>query len=106
MDLINELGSKMSGKTETKSVTTEKQSERGTDFVNSATGTGTANTTQVTNKEEPVSKQDSGTTDNWTLESALKEVKKLREENKHVRVKYEDTVTSLKKELDERVQTI
>lgn len=93
------------GKTETKvPLATVTQTERGTDFVTEAKGTGTA--AQSTSKEEPASKAEATSTDSWTLESALKEVKKLRDENKQVRVRYEDTVTTLKKELDERVQTI
>lgn len=42
-------------------------------------------------------------TDNWTLDNALKEIKKLREENKATRIKYSEAVDNLKKESDTRI---
>lgn len=40
----------------------------------------------------------------WTAESALKEVKKLREENKAYRIKYETQIDQIKQETDARVK--
>jgi myosin heavy subunit len=40
--------------------------------------------------------------DSWTKESAFKEIKRLREENKTYRVKYEEKLEGLKKEVDEK----
>ncbi len=41
-------------------------------------------------------------TDDWTKDSALKEVKKLREENKSVRLKYQEQVEKFKQEQEAR----
>jgi hypothetical protein len=41
--------------------------------------------------------------DSWTKDSALKEIKRLREENKTYRVKYAEKVDSLKAEMDKRL---
>lgn len=66
-------------------------------------------TDAVTAKEEPTvsvsnSSGSSATeADNWTLENALKEIKKLREENKATRIKYSEAVDHLKKESDTRI---
>lgn len=103
MDLLDQLGKKETAPTnivpqakpvsnvDSKKVNTTPELDRGLDIINAA---------KVESKVEP-SATDS--TSSWTMDSAMKEIKKLRDENKHVRVKYEDTVTSLKKELDERV---
>src|SRR5579863_7562022 len=40
--------------------------------------------------------------DDWTKDSALKEVKKLREENKSVRLKYQEQVEKFKQEQEAR----
>lgn len=42
--------------------------------------------------------------DDWTKDSALKEVKKLREENKAVRIKYQEQVEKFKAEQDARAE--
>jgi len=41
----------------------------------------------------------------WTIESAFKEIKKLREENKATRIKYEESVEKLKAEAEARIST-
>jgi hypothetical protein len=44
--------------------------------------------------------------DSWSKEDALKEVKKLREENKSVRTKYSESVETLKSEMELRVAAV
>ena len=46
----------------------------------------------------------SDTVDSWTKESALKEVKKLREENKSVRIKYQEQIETIKAETEARLK--
>lgn len=50
--------------------------------------------------EEPTG----GQTNDWTTDSALKEVKKLREENKAYRIKYQQELEKLKVESDARLE--
>ena len=128
-DLLNKLGSKTSGEgvdksTPSQSSATATTSEntastdntalnRGLDMLKTAatksdtvtsikTNTGVVEpNTASTNKVEP-----SGSADNnneWTLENALKEVKKLRDENKTTRIKYAEAVEKLKVESDSRI---
>lgn len=42
----------------------------------------------------------------WSMDSALKEIKKLREENKNQRLKYSEKLDSFRKENDEKLQSI
>jgi len=42
--------------------------------------------------------------DTWTKDSALREVKKLREENRASRIKYEEMVSNFKQEMDSRLK--
>lgn len=58
-------------------------------------------------KVEPYGENESKSTpkgDEWTTESALREIKKLREENKAYRLKYSEQLDSLKKEAESKVQ--
>lgn len=49
---------------------------------------------------EPTGSQ---TNDDWTTDSALKEIKKLREENKQYRLKYAEQITQVKEEAEARL---
>lgn len=122
MDMLTKLGSK----TETSGVdnsTTNQNGAAGKDPALTANGSRGANlldqvgkktedtTTTVSNdsktepttsKEEPAGK--AGDPNTWTTESALKEVKKLREENKTNRIKYEESLDRLKSETEARLQ--
>jgi hypothetical protein len=89
--------------------TKEGSIDRGANLL-SAAGSKTANaaateqagsaedTVQENVKTSPVQNPDS-----WTKDSALKEMKKLREENKASRLKYEDMVSKLKTEMESRL---
>jgi hypothetical protein len=110
MDLIDTLGTKMS-ETEPKKqpIVTEPQIERGTSLLDGGKvdkGSGGQVNAQTSTPVEPSTDTAKNSQTDWTVESALKEVKKLREENKHTRLKYEEQVESLKKDLDVRVQNI
>lgn len=52
---------------------------------------------------ETVSNKDEGNSD-WTTDSALKEIKKLRDENKAYRIKYEEKLDQLKLEAEAKVK--
>jgi vacuolar-type H+-ATPase subunit I/STV1 len=120
MDILNSLGSKK----ETSGVETSTTSQTGQskdpalaanglrgvnmiDQVGKPADEGKTSTTNnvseepKANKEEPVGKNDTTT---WTVDSALKEVKKLREENKTTRLKYEESLEKLKAETEARLQ--
>jgi DNA repair exonuclease SbcCD ATPase subunit len=58
------------------------------------------------NKVEPSGTDNAGVDDpdTWTKDSAFKEVKKLREENKTYRLKYQEQIESLKMETEARMQ--
>jgi vacuolar-type H+-ATPase subunit I/STV1 len=119
MDILNKLGSKK----ETSGVdssTTNQTGAASSDPALTANGSRGANlldqvgtktaevtTSTVSNdsgpntiKEEPSgAKGDSS----WTVDSALKEVKKLREENKATRIQYAESLDKLKVETDQRL---
>lgn len=119
MDILNSLGSKK----ETSGVETSTTSQTGQskdpalaangargvnmiDQVGKQADEGKTSTTSnvsnesTTSKEEPTGKGDPST---WTVDSALKEVKKLREENKATRIKYEESLEKLKLETEARL---
>lgn len=82
-DLLAKLGGKESQNIAEKTVTSSAESGQSQ---NSASGT-----------EEPT-----GGNNDWTTDSALKEVKKLREENKAYRLKYQQELEKLKLETEAR----
>lgn len=62
--------------------------------------------TSTASKKDSSKVEPSGTVtdpDTWTKDSALKEIKRLRDENKTYRVKYEEKLESLKSEMDKRI---
>ena len=121
MDLLNTMGKKPTTseppKQEPTSATQPTKLEtnippvaiKHSDMLSQATGTGTTGgviaETKTTEpaveppKPEPVSDPDS-----WTKDSAFKEVKRLREENKTYRLKYEEKLDKLKSEAEQRIQ--
>ncbi len=113
-DLLNALNSKMSSTTnepvKKEQVATETTLERGTNLISQAPGTtkteSSTNTETSVQKEEPSKTTVETDPSTWTLESALKEVKKAREEAKLNRHKYEEAVDTLKKQLDDRVTAV
>lgn len=127
MDLINKLGAKQSAEgagspepsqesrgasVSVNKVAVDAATEVGLDLTRKASKSATAATDQTTveskapekgfTKEEP-SKPESVLGDDWTVESALKEVKKLREENKATRIKYAESIQQLKSEADSKI---
>lgn len=86
-DLLGKLGSKGSQATAELNVTSSTESGQPLKSVSST--------------EEPTG----GQVDDWTKDSALKEVKKLREENKAYRLRYQQEVEKLKQESDARLDT-
>src|SRR3990167_126672 len=130
-DLLTKLGSKNNTSTEGTGnpEPRQKQSQSndelgglkgtsiGKDMLNSvnskseSAATGQANTADVKKesnsspKVEPKDEETVSEPSTWTKESALKEVKKLREENKAYRQKYEESVEELKKRTEERMQS-
>ena len=56
-------------------------------------------------KEEPSGSETVNNPDSWTKDSAFKEIKKLREENKAYRVKYAEQLETLEKTADDRLKS-
>lgn len=119
MDLLEKLGSKGEGSKEVKSNVNASsngvaQTDRGDDLIakmgKAEVSVETkpepeAKVTESASKEEPAAGE-TASTSSWTVESALKEVKKLREENKSVRLKYEEQVEKLKADVEAKVSAI
>jgi hypothetical protein len=112
MDLINKIGAKpqdsVNKKIENNAAGT---ADIGADLLKTAQGTGTKveeKKVEVKAEEKKVeeSKKEEVIVDaeDWTKESAFKEVKRLREENKAYRIKYEEKLTSLKDETESRIK--
>src|SRR5258707_679105 len=109
MDLINKLGKEKADKTEKPidtAVPAVKHAGAG-DMISQAKGTGTKVETETKQPEETTETKASenpdsegvADPDSWTKDSAFKEVKKLREENKTYRIKYEEKLLGLKDEM-------
>lgn len=108
-----------SGSAKAQVVETGPTLSRGADMLKSATKsespandsqayTDGSDVTSLTNKVEPavsVSNPSSNSAESgdWSLENALKEIRKLREENKATRIKYSEAVDQLKKDSDTRI---
>jgi DNA repair exonuclease SbcCD ATPase subunit len=86
-DLLNTVGSNKS-----ESAATDQSGSAGVKNSNSPDSSG---------KGEPTGADASS--GEWTTDSLFKEIKKLREENKTVRIKYQENVESLKKDMDNRI---
>lgn len=83
--------------------------KRGENLLARTAGTGNAETTQQTNAEEVQEHVDPKTVknpDDWSKDSALKEVLKLREENKMNRVKFQEQLDKISKENEVKVAKI
>lgn len=87
-DLLGKVGTKSSDS----SAATSSQASAGSNPASSAVEP-TRNETVVNKEGEP---------GDWSLDSAYKEIKKLREENKQYRIKYSEQVDTLKNEMDAR----
>lgn len=87
------LAKTVSKKPETKAATTAQTQASSAESGQSPTASST---------EEPTGGIQ--TNDDWSKDSALKEVKKLREENKAYRLKYADQVQEMQKTADERIK--
>lgn len=129
-DLLNKLGNKnkvsaegttnvVSTQSNTNTDPTKLDVSRGTDLINkigangseSAAATPSQTSAEVnastSSKVEPTGNEtavlnDGNTDPSWSLDSAYKEIKKLREENKQYRIKYSEQVDNLKNEMDMR----
>lgn len=121
MDLLNKLGSKQpnqaaAGSASAEPINTQPKNEpsRGANMIDDVKGSGSVpsadaqTSASAARAEEPnstnVDSGDSNTSDGWTTDSALKEVKKLREENKQYRLKYVEQIDKIKQEQDLRLQ--
>lgn len=83
--------------------------KRGDNLLGRASGTGTTETPAVTTESTEVTDSAAKMVknpDDWTRDSALSEVIKLREENKIGRVKFQEQVAKLNKEKDEEIARI
>jgi flagellar biosynthesis GTPase FlhF len=124
-DLLNKLGKKTettsegAGKTSGPQATstgtsTTAEHSRGDDLLgkvasnNSPEAAANANSSAVTDttSRTSISEEPNGNSPDWTTDSAMKEVKKLREENKAYRIKYQQEVEKLRQESDLRTQSI
>lgn len=122
MDLLNTLGKKETSaegaakaapqSTKTEDTSSSKDLSRGTDLLKTVGSNKSESAATVQNESAGVKNSNpdnssqvepAGSQDAWTTDSALKEIKKLREENKAVRVKYQESVEKLKTEMDERI---
>lgn len=121
MDLLDKLGGKdTSSQHKTNTATTTSAGvdpTRGSDLIAKApvteVNTSATSVTGSASAADPAGKIESSAgsatvsdPNSWTLENALKEVKKLREENKSVRLKYEENLDRLKSEVDTKVKTV
>jgi len=114
-DLINKIGKKTSADgsaqaepsnqsdTAGKSETTANASETvKAATVQTGAENGSAEPKAASKTEEPSGSEDMS----WTLESALKEVKKLRDENKSQRHKYSEKIEEFQKQTEDRFKTL
>jgi len=77
--------------------------QKPTENANAATATQTsAEPISASGEGEPSGTEPVNNSDSWSKESALKEVKKLREENKSVRLKYQEQIDKIRAEQDAR----
>lgn len=123
-DLLNTLGKKQTNATDGAGKTSAPQSTvvstspaaehgRGDDLLSKVGSSGSQSTAETVNTsvatEQPIKVQASSeeptANDDWTKDSALKEVRKLREENKAYRTKYQQEVEKLKNESDARLDS-
>lgn len=90
--------------------TTSTEVARGTDMISQMNSKGSAQpaatvetkpSADATTSQGTASGSDTGS--DWTTDSALKEIKKLREENKQYRLKYSEQLDKLKQEADARL---
>lgn len=119
-DLLNKFAKAKDSGTSTeasKPVETDSPDlDRGHDLIDSSAGSaesgkGSVDTSSqsTASQVEPVVAPDSdsssaSTIDDWTKDSALKEIKKLREENKAKRIKYEEKLSEMQVSLDARLE--
>lgn len=124
MDLLNKLGKKSTDNASTEGAASAapeqsanpaartSEQARGTDMISQINSSGSAQYAAATeqasadaNKSASSKVEPSGSEagNDWTAESALKEVKKLREENKQYRLKYAENLERLKQEADARL---
>ena len=112
MDLINKLGTKTQDPINKKIETNAMgNTDLGADLLKPAAGTGTKSEpekkveTKVEDKKTEVIKEDVvAEPEDWTKESAFKEVKRLEKKIKLIVLKYEEKLTSLKDESESRIK--
>jgi chromosome segregation ATPase len=99
--------------TTAQTTSTQGELDRGTNLLNkvaakgseSSTTQASANNSTASSEGEPSGTETTvSSSDDWTKDSALKEVKKLREENKTVRLKYQEQIEKIKSEQEARAQ--
>jgi len=115
MDLLNQLGKKGEGKAAETSITastetaivgsdaTSDKLKRGEDII---AKTGSVTEVQKETTPAPTPDKTVQNPEDWTKDSALKEVLKLREENKAIRTKVQDQLDKINKETQEKIEQI
>lgn len=87
-DMLSQIGSKKTSTENISGVTTSSA-----DTVNSKTNSSATDSTGTNSNQ-----------DSWSLDSSLKEVKKLREENKQSRLKYTELIDKIQSEANHKIQ--
>lgn len=115
-DLLNKLGAKPKAAEGSGSQPEPNQpsaknnsqplNDRGEDIISKAGGQSAssgAGAAPAPNKDASTVEPSGSQTDDWTTDSALKEIKKLREENKQYRLKYAEQINQVKEEAEARL---
>ena len=115
-DLLNKLGAKpkaaegsgVRSEPNQPSQTSQPLNDRGEDIISKAGGKNpaegsSAGAAPAPNKDASTVEPTGSQTDDWTTDSALKEIKKLREENKQYRLKYAEQINQVKEEAEARL---
>jgi chromosome segregation ATPase len=105
-DLINQLGAKKSanGEANTQSSSQVEPAKKTEESSSAATEAKTSGDAEATAKEQSEAKVKDP--DDWSKDSALKEVTKLREENKATRLKYQEKLEEMKVELSRQQEPL
>lgn len=114
-DLLNKLGAKpkaaegsgsRSEPNQPSQTSSQPLNDRGEDIISKAGGqsaSSSAGAAPAPNKDASTVEPTGSQTDDWTTDSALKEIKKLREENKQYRLKYAEQINQVKEDAEARL---
>lgn len=101
MDMLDKLGAKSNdGDSNTQTSTQEEPAKKAEESTSAATGEASGDAeTKATESASADAKAGVKDPDDWSKDSALKEVTKLREENKAQRLKYQEKLEEIKADL-------